>query len=82
MIGLCYMLVYLLKGGEVPFSASHIQDPVEAFVHIKKAKQDLSVRDLVGPAHSPSWPLLEFISQVFALRYEEEPNYAKYRILL
>lgn len=75
LIGLCYMLVYLLKGGVVQFTANHLEDQKEAFKYIKQVKQDLPTLDLVGPPNSSTWPLLEFINQIFQLKYDEEPTY-------
>ena len=82
MIGLCYMLVYLLKRGQVDYSVVGFEDPMVALEHTRKIKKETTNKELCGPPGSPSWPLLELVDQVFALRFDEEPNYIKYRLIL
>jgi len=39
----------------------------------------MSPQDLCGPPGSNCWPLLDFVQEVFALGFDEDPNYQKLR---
>lgn len=82
LIGLCYMLVYLLKRGNVQFSGIKYNEQLQAFKFVKVAKMNLENRDLVGPIGSASWPLLDLVNLIFGLEFDEEPCYVRYRLML
>ena len=84
LLSLCYLLVYLFKSGKVQFVASDIKmKKIEIFHYVKEIKTKMKPKDLVGPINdAPVRNLLEFIKEVYALRYDQAPNYSKLRCIL
>lgn len=83
LLSLCYLLVYLFKSGKVQFVASDVKmKKIEIFHYVKEIKTKMTPRDLVGPIDAPVRNLLEFIQEVYALGYDQAPDYSKLRYIL
>jgi hypothetical protein len=86
LISLCYMLVYMVDGS-LPFLNDNAgmmpRVPLtkrEEFLKVKKIKIDLTAAKLCQSSASKMFK--PFVEKVFALRYDEEPNYSKLSFML
>jgi hypothetical protein len=77
------MLVYLFQGGNVQFIAQGKMNKKEVFNFIKEVKNSLTPSTLVG-SHEKlrSACLLNFVSDIFKLEYDETPSYTRLKMLL
>ena len=80
LISLCYMMLFLQKG-KLPFiETNHNMTSDEEFIHIRAKKKSLRPTDLCISKESES--LLKFMTEIFALKFEEAPYYDKLRFML
>ena len=79
LISLCYLLVYIMKNGDVPFMVDHSMAKSEAYLYLQEVKQRLTPEQLCGPPHSRTWQLLPLVKAAFSLTFEQVPDYKEYR---
>ena len=77
MISLCYFLLHM--GDPNLFKTSHLT-VMEQFEHLKNLKKEMT--PAIYCITSKTKQFLPFISEVWGLQYEEEPNYNKLKFLL
>ena len=75
IISLFYMLVYMLKKGEMPgYSVVYDEDELEDnFVNIQKVKAAWNTKDL---CFENTFDLKKFKREVFAYSFKDTPDYA------
>lgn len=74
---LCYLLVFLLNGGEPPFKYDKGRSLIERFNSILHLKTETSVADICR--NEACKPLQPMVAQVFSLAYGQTPCYASYK---
>ena len=79
---LCYLLVFLFKGGDVPFIVQGKMSKKAVFNYIKDVKEKLTPATLVGDESSRSSCLLEFAQEIFKYGFREKPDYLSLRKIL
>lgn len=73
MEGLCYVIIYLLKGS-LPWQGLKIRKKEERYRKIKEIKERITPKELVGIQYP--YEFEEFVSYCKGLRFEEDPNYS------
>jgi hypothetical protein len=74
------MMLYLLHG-QLPFvESSHSMTADELFYHIRAKKKSHRPSDLCQSDESTK--LLDFIIEIFSLKFDEKPYYDKLRFML
>lgn len=73
MEGLCYVIIYLLKGS-LPWQGLKIRKKEERYRKIKELKERISSKELVGIQYP--YEFEEFVSYCRGLHFEEDPNYS------
>lgn len=82
LISLCYLLIFLLRRGELPKLDIYAKvDRNESFKIIRDTKLAYKMKDLCNEQEG-TCELKEFIREVFNYRFKDEPNYNKLRKLL
>lgn len=74
LISLCYLMIYLLNDGKVPYSIENftVEKSISAlFKKVKKVKQKIDLRNYVQ--NLPG--ILKFVNTVFSLGHYQQPNY-------
>ena len=80
MISLCYILIYLLhKGNLLDIDVHSDKDGLKCLEIAKKAKREQNMAKL---CYGTSQCLQGFVSEIFALKFEQEPDYNKLRQML
>ena len=72
MEGLCYVMVYFLKG-KLPWQGIKIENKEERYKVIYEIKKKINVNELIG--NEFPYEFKEFVTYCRNLRFEEEPNY-------
>ena len=72
MEGLCYVMVYFLKG-KLPWQGIKIENKEERYKVIYEIKKRIKVNELIGNEFPCEFQ--EFVTYCRNLRFEEEPNY-------
>ena len=81
-ISLCYLLVFLLNGGELPGMAIYnLPNNYEAFKSIREAKFKHSLGDLCNDKLGTA-DLEDFVRECFSLKFTEKPKYNQLRAIL
>lgn len=82
LIALCYLLIYLVRQGELPKLDIYAKvDRNESFKTIRDTKLAYKMKDLCNEAEGTD-ELKEFVREIFNYRFKDEPNYDKLRNLL
>lgn len=82
MQSLCYLLLYLVNCGKVPYIESgNAKTQKETFLFIQKVKQDFNAEKLAsystGCKQAKVINLKSFITEAFSYGYTDVPDYAK-----
>ena len=72
MEGLCYVMVYFLKG-KLPWQGLKCENKIERYQAIYEIKKGITVSELLGNEFPCEFS--EFVTYCRNLRFEEEPNY-------
>ena len=82
MISLCYLLIYLIRKGELPKIDIYAQcERNESFRRIRDAKLSYKLKDMCNESDGTA-ELEEFVREIFSYRYKDEPRYDKLRKIL
>ena len=82
LISLCYLLIYLVRRGELPKIDIYSKvERNESFRRIRDAKLSYKLKDLCNEADGTA-ELEEFVREVFGYRFKDEPKYDRLRKLL
>ena len=79
LIALCYLLIYLVRQGELPKLDIYAKvDRNESFKTIRDIKLAYKMKDLCNEADGTD-ELKEFVREIFNYRFKDEPDYNKLR---
>ena len=82
LMSLCYLLIYLLNSGNVPFVVDNNMSKNEVFLHIMNIKLNMPLEELCSYNKSRAWPMLKMFKCIFDLSFDESPDYSSYRQML
>lgn len=72
---MCYLLIFLFKGGVVPFIAPPNLSKRDIFTYIHNVKKSTTNEQFC--TGMPSGEIfIHFMNHVFSLKFEEDPNYS------
>ena len=74
MISMCYLLIFLFKGGLVPFIAPPNLSKRDIFNYIHDVKKKTTNSQFCEGLPSGNI-FLEFMDHIFQLKFDEQPNY-------
>ena len=74
MISMCYLLIFLFKGGLVPFIAPPNLSKRDIFNYIHDVKKKTTNVQFCDGLPSGNI-FLEFMDHIFQLKFDEQPNY-------
>ena len=76
LVSLIYLLVFLFNRGRVPFVAPAEFEKKEVFKYISTVKRTIKHEELIKGIDDSN-NFLQFTKEIFALKYDEKPNYFK-----